>query len=277
MDRLVFVILERTKTLGVDPCVVDISKLFQGKELSESDQQLLTYIISNMDTVLQMGVRQIAKENYTSPASIIRLSKKLGYTGFIDLYYHLLPLVNAETELTGTSEDEFFQLDHALVLQHNAIGDMDEFIGKVLSLDGKFIFIYAAGFSAIAAEYLYKKLLLLGKQVILATTLDSIGVLENNLKNIGAFVAISKSGETQSVIDKLVKAKNAGIFTVAFTKETPNRRGVCSDLNFKVTDQHKLDDRNLLPNTFFPFTLLLVEYLLSRYLKEINEVDEPKE
>ncbi|WP_321434270.1 MurR/RpiR family transcriptional regulator [Trichococcus flocculiformis] len=257
--------------------MVDIAKLFQGKELSESDQQLLTYIISNMDTVLQMGVRQIAKENYTSPASIIRLSKKLGYTGFIDLYYHLLPLVNAETELTGTSEDEFFQLDHALVLQHNAIGDMDEFIGKVLSLDGKFIFIYAAGFSAIAAEYLYKKLLLLGKQVILATTLDSIGVLENNLKNIGAFVAISKSGETQSVIDKLVKAKNAGIFTVAFTKETPNRLGVCSDLNFKVTDQHKLDDRNLLPNTFFPFTLLLVEYLLSRYLKEINEVDEPKE
>ena len=127
------------------------------------------------------------------------------------------------------------------------------------------------------AEYLYKKLLLLGKQVILATTLDSIGVLENNLKNIGAFVAISKSGETQSVIDKLLKAKNAGIFTVAFTKETPNRLGACSDLNFKVTDQHKLDDRNLLPNTFFPFTRLLVEYLLSRYLKEINEVDEPKE
>jgi len=32
-----------------------------------------------------------------------------------------------------------------------------------------------------------------------------------------------------------------------------------------------------LPNTFFPFTLLLVEYLLSRYLKEINEVDEQTE
>ena len=95
--------------------MVDIAKLFQGKELSESDQQLLTYIISNMDTVLQMGVRQIAKENYTSPASVIRLSKKLGYTGFIDLYYHLLPLVNAETVPAGTSEDEFFQLDHALV------------------------------------------------------------------------------------------------------------------------------------------------------------------
>ena len=76
--------------------MVDIAKLFQGKELSESDQQLLAYIINNMDTVLQMGVRQIAKENYTSPASVIRLSKKLGYTGFIDLYYHVLPLVNAE-------------------------------------------------------------------------------------------------------------------------------------------------------------------------------------
>lgn len=269
--------MDRIKTLRVGLSVVDISKLVQGKELNESDQQLLTYIISNMDTVLQKGVRQIAKENYTSPATVIRLSKKLGYTGFIDLYYHLLPLVNAETVPAGKTEDEFFQLDHALVLQHNSIEDMDKFIEKALNLEGKFIFIYAAGFSAIAAEYLYKKLLLLGKQVILATTLDSIGVLENNLKNIGAFVAISKSGETQSVIEKVLRVKDEGIFTVAFTKETPNRLGDCSDLNFKVTDQHKLDDRNLLPNTFFPFTLLLMEYLLSRYLKKINEVDEPTE
>lgn len=76
--------------------MIDITKITQGVALSEMDEHLLTYILDNMDTVLQKGVRQIAKDNYTSPASVIRLSKKLGYTGFIDLYYHLLPLVNAE-------------------------------------------------------------------------------------------------------------------------------------------------------------------------------------
>ncbi|OJF91608.1 MurR/RpiR family transcriptional regulator [Alkalibacterium sp. 20] len=250
----------------------DIAKLTQGKELSELDQQLLTYILDHMDCVLQKGVRQIAKDNYTSPASVIRLSKKLGYTGFIDLYYHLVPLINAGKDTDKTTETDFFDLERSLVLQHNSTEDMDAFIENVLCLDGKFIFIYAAGFSAITAEYLYKKLLLLGKQVIIATSLDSVGVLENNLKNIGAFVAISKSGETQGVLDKMHTAKKAGVYTVSFTKETSNRLSEYSDLNFKITDKHKLDDRNLLPNTFFPFTLLLIEYLLSGYLKGINEV-----
>lgn len=254
--------------------MLDITKLTKGKELSDLDEQILTYILNNMDCVLQRGVRQIAKDNFTSPASVIRLSKKLGYTGFIDLYYQLLPLVNSETDKDETEGVDFFELERSLVLQHNSAEKTDAFIKNVLCLEGKVIFIYAAGFSAITAEYLYKKLLLLGKQVIIATSLDSVGVLENNLKNIGAFVAISKSGETQGVLDKVNTAKKAGIYTVSFTKESANRLSECSDLNFKITDQHKLDDRNLLPNTFFPFTLLLIEYLLSGYLKDINEVVE---
>lgn len=257
--------------------VVDINKVTQGKELSELDQQLLTYILENMDCVLQKGVRQIAKENYTSPASVIRLAKKLGYTGFIDLYYHLLPLVNTVEEKDQENEMGFFELERSLIMQHNSSEMMDAFIENVLQLEGKIIFIYAAGFSAITAEYLYKKLLLLGKQVINATSLDSVGVLENNIRNIGAFVAISKSGETQAVLDKIDTANKAGIYTVSFTKETPNRLSESTDLNFKITDQHKLDDRNLLPNTFFPITLLLIEYLLSVYLEDINEVDGQEE
>lgn len=252
--------------------MIDINKITQGKDLTDLDEQLLTYILSNMDTVLQKGVRQIAKENYTSPATVIRLSKKLGYNGFIDLYYQLLPMVNTKTEFIEDDLD-FFKLDHGLLLQYNTVEDMDIFIKKVLCLDQDFIFIYAAGFSSIAAEYMYKKLLLLGKKVIIATTLDSVGVLENNIKSIGVFVCFSKSGETKSVLEKLEAVKKEGIFSVSFTREIPNRIGECSDLNFKITDQNKLDDRNLLPNTFFPFVLLLIEYLLSRYLTEIHEVE----
>ncbi|MDV2888571.1 MurR/RpiR family transcriptional regulator, partial [Alkalihalophilus pseudofirmus] len=67
--------------------MIDISKLIQGKNLTELDVQLLQYIIDNLDNVLQKGVRTIAKENYTSPATVIRLSKKMGYSGFVDMYY----------------------------------------------------------------------------------------------------------------------------------------------------------------------------------------------
>lgn len=249
--------------------MIDISKIVQGKNLTEIDVQLVQYIIENIDTVLQMGVRKIAKENFTSPATVIRLSKKLGYTGFVDMYYQLLPLVKrADLPQNGVMED-FLEISEKDFLDHNSLEDFQSFIDNVLNLKQSYIFIYATGFSAIAAEYLYKKLLVLGRKTIFASGTDSIGVFENNLEDIGALVVISKSGETQLIIDKLQAAKEHQIFTVSFTKETDNRIAELSDLNFKIIDHSKLDDRNMLPNSFFPCLMLMFEFIIKQYVETI--------
>jgi len=248
--------------------MIDISKLSKGKNLTELDVQILKYIVENIDTVLQKGVREIAKENYTSPATVIRLSKKLGYTGFVDMYYQLVPQVK-KVELQPTEViGDFPEIRPQDFFQYNTMEDFELFIEKVLHLKQSYIFIYATGFSAIAGEYLYKKLLVLGKKTIIASGTDSIGVFENNLEDIGALVVISKSGETQQVIDKLHAAKEHAIFTVSFTKETDNRAAEIADLNFKLFDTNKLDDRNMLPNIFFPRLLMLFEYILKVYFEQ---------
>lgn len=253
--------------------MIDIRKIIQGKKLTELDIQILQYIIDHIDTVLQMGVRHIAKENYTSPATVVRLSKKLGYTGFVDMYYQLLPQVKKlEVRQAGGMKD-FPEIRPQDFFKYNTMEDIEQFIDKVLNLRKKFIFIYATGFSAIAAEYLYKKLLVLGKKTIIASGTDSVGVFENNLEDIGALVAISKSGETQLVIDKLQAAKEHQIFTVSFTKETGNRAEELSDLNFKIVDNYELDDRNMLPNIFFPRLLMLFELIFKEYFDRMNRND----
>lgn len=246
--------------------MADLNKIVAGKKLTELDKTILTYIVDNIDTVLQMGVREIAKANYTSPATIIRLSKKLGYTGFVEMYYHLAPKIKqAENPQTEDSE-ELFKVDLSTLYQHNSQQDIEQFIEQVLNLKQKYIFLYATGFSSIAAEYLYKKLLVLGKKTIFASGSDSIGVFENNLEDIGAFIVISKSGETQQVIDKLKLAEEQDIFRVSFTKNTPNRIADLTNISFKIHDYNELDDRNMLPNTFYPELLMLFEYLLKVYL-----------
>lgn len=256
--------------------MIDISKLTQGKNLTELDAQILKYIVENIDTVLQKGVREIARDNYTSSATVIRLSKKLGYTGFVDMYYQLVPQVKKaslqQTEVIG----DFPEIRLQDFFEYNTMEEVNLFIEKVLHLRQNYIFIYATGFSAIAAEYLYKKLLVLGKKTIIASGTDSIGVFENNLEDIGALVVISKSGETQQVIDKLKAAKEHDIFTVSFTKETENRTTEIADLNFKLFDNNKLDDRNMLPNIFFPTLLMLFEYILKEYFGRLNKNNDEK-
>jgi DNA-binding MurR/RpiR family transcriptional regulator len=253
--------------------LIDLRKMFHGKNLTELDKQILQYIIEHIDTVLQMGVRKVAKANYTSPATVIRLSKKLGYTGFVDMYYQLLPQVKKMEIRPGGRMKDFPEIRPQDFFQYNTMEDIERFIDRVLHLRKKLIFIYATGFSAIAAEYLYKKLLVLGKKTIIASGTDSVGVFENNLEDIGALVAISKSGETQLVIDKLQAAREHQIFTVSFTKETGNRAAELSDLNFKIVDNYELDDRNMLPNIFFPRLLTLFELIFKEYFDRMEPND----
>ena len=73
--------------------MIDLSKLTDGKNLSEMEKTVLYYIVEHIDEVLKMGVRGVAKENFTSSSTITRLTKKLGYSGFVDMYYKLLPMV----------------------------------------------------------------------------------------------------------------------------------------------------------------------------------------
>lgn len=253
--------------------MIDISKIIQGKNLTELDVQILQYIIHNIDHVLQKGVREIAKENFTSPATIIRLSKKMGYTGFVDLYYHLLPMIKKVETSKSSDIEGFLQISEKDFLIHNSLDEIEMFIGKVLNLKQKYIFIYATGFSAIAAEYFYKKLLVLGRKTIFSSGTDSVGVFENNLEDIGALVVISKSGETQLVINKLLAAKEHDVFTASFTKETENRVAELSDLNFKITDLNKLDDRNMLPSSYFPSLVLLLEFIFKQYVSNLTAKD----
>lgn len=229
--------------------MIDLSKLIQGKKLTDTEESILHYMIEHMDTVLEKGVRTVARENFTSPATVMRLSKKLGYNGFIDLYYHLKPLVK------GTSP-------HSV---EETTEEIERFLQLVNKMQEKNIFIYATGFSAIIAEYMYKKLLVNGKRALFASGTDSIGVLESNQAMAGMFLTVTRSGETPQVIEKMKYFKNQGIPIVTFTNEIDNAAACLADVVFRIPDEHKLDDRNIQGNTYFAHVLLLFEQIIKEY------------
>lgn len=259
----------KQKKLG-DWVMYDLSKIVQGKSLTETEENVIKYILSNMDTVLEKGVRQIARENFTSPASIMRLSKKLGYSGFIDMYYQLLPLVQESEKESITDESLAGYNPLEEILKVNDERDMKSFIALLKSSKSKYVFIYATGFSAIIGEYFYKKFLVCGQRVIFATGTDSIAILESNIDSIGMLLTVTKSGETQQVIEKMNYCKERGIPVVTFTNEMDNRAAELADVTLRVTDAEKLDDRNMSPNFFFSEILMLFEYLMRNYCEGLR-------
>nr|WP_234945824.1 MurR/RpiR family transcriptional regulator [Atopostipes suicloacalis] len=247
---------------------LDFNKLMTGKNLTNLEENILKYFIENINEIQDMGVRDVAKATYASPASVIRLSKKLGYTGFTDMYYSLLPIIKKSEVDVYSSKNTILDYNFSTIAGQLSEDKINNFNEKIFKKSKKYVFIYATGFSKIISEYIYKKLLVLGRKAIISSGSDSIGVFENNLEDIGAMLVISKSGETEQVYNKLLTASEADIYTISVTQDSDNRMALLSDLNLPVKDIHQLDDRNMLPNIFFPSVLLLFEFLLEKHLEQ---------
>lgn len=242
--------------------MLDLKKIVDGKHLTPGEMEILRYIVDHVEGLLEKGVRQIARETFTSPSSIMRLSKKLGYGGFVDMVYQLQPLVKGEESRRGDSGGQALEGPLASILALNGKKSMETF-RALLKSPGKYVFLYATGFSGICAEYFSKKLLVKGHKVIYASGSDSIAILESNLEEISMFVTVTKSGETRSVIEKMAVCKEKGIPVVTFTQEMDCSASRMADITFRVRDPQKLDDRNMAFNLFFAETIMLMEYLLT--------------
>lgn len=246
---------------------MDLSKLVENKGLTEIELKVLNYMIDNIEDLNKMGVRGIAKNNFTSTSTIMRLAKKLGYSGFLEMQYNLLSLTKNELADNLHESDFIESLKMNNLLQGVSNEDINKFLDILFDDNQKFIFIYANGFSGIVAEYINKKFLVMGKRCILSNGTDSIGVFENNLDFISSIIVISKSGETPMVLNKVRTAKEHNIKVVSFTNELENSISKISDISFKIEDTNKLDDRNIMPNTFFPKVLIIIELLVYEYYK----------
>jgi DNA-binding MurR/RpiR family transcriptional regulator len=249
---------------------VDLEKVIKNKELTKLEQQVLEYIINNIDSVIKLGVRGVAKENFTSTSTVMRLAKKLGYDGFVEMVYNIMPLIKREVIPVSDEVSPMDGVSLDILLKYIPDSNIKEFVELLLGIKNKVIFVYATGFSKLIAEYLSKKLLIIGKKSIFSSGGDSVGIFENHLDDMETLIVISKSGETNVVLDKVNTAKNKGIKVISITKEIENSIAKASDINFKILDINKLDDRNYYPNTFFPNSCMLVEYLIFRYFQELN-------
>lgn len=246
----------------------NLSKIINNKKITSIESQVLEYIIDNIDSVMELGVRGIAAANFTSTSTIMRLSKKLGFTGFIDMIYNITPLIDGSNTGIIEKSEALIGTDINFLSKYIDEDHVKRFIEILASGTRKYIFIYARGYSEIAGEYFNKKLLGIGIKSIL---IDSIGSFENNLEDMETLIVISKSGETKEVLDKVQVAKKKNKVVVSFTKEVENSISALSNISFKIFDMHKLDDSNVLPNSFFANMLMFMEYLIYRYYEETKK------
>jgi DNA-binding MurR/RpiR family transcriptional regulator len=247
---------------------LDISKIVDKYHLSKTEENILIYIINNIENIKEIGVRGIAKEHYTSTTVVMNLAKKLGYSGFLDMYYNLnFRLKDKKSNFSGEKDNKYYGVDLEQLLSLIEYKKISDFLDLLLENKNQIIYTCGQGFSAPITQYITRKLLVLGFNCIFSELYESYDV---NAIKAKLFIAISKSGETDFLVKVSQSARKNGIKIVSITGDSENTLAKISDINFKLYDRHPMDDRNKLDSSFYPNILMLFEYLIGEYLEKIK-------
>lgn len=238
--------------------MLDITKLFGNIKLTPVEETIITYLIENVDVCMNKGIRSIAKDNYTSPSTIIRLSKKLGYSGFVELMYSL------KNKLSSQNSNSFFHgMDGKDIFKTNYDSACDDFIKCIKNGN---ILISGEGFSEIVSKYIYMKLLVLGKKSFMSTFIDLDILFNNHTETIDSIILISKSGEGNHCVNSCRHAKERNLKIISFTGNSESTLARNSDIIFIIPDCEKMDNDNYYPNPFFAYCIETFELMIYKYL-----------
>ncbi|EEH97221.2 MurR/RpiR family transcriptional regulator [Clostridium tertium] len=238
----------------------DIYKIADNYKLTETERQILEYILKNIDNVLDKGVREVAQANYTSATTIIKLSKKLGYTGYVDMLYRLNFIIkNNEKNQERTSDITSFidEIDKSTI---------DSFIDNLIKHRKDIIYITGTGFSSPIVDFFCRKMLVLGFKCIKT---NSYGVYDNNQIGGALVIGISKSGETESVTKVIDYAAKNKLDIITFTGRPNSHMAKQSTIHFSILDDKELDDRNITSNYFYARVMIVMEYLLDKAMNSL--------
>lgn len=233
---------------------IDIYKLGERYNLTESEELALSYIVNNIDKALEIGVRGVAKECFASTSVVMNLSKKLGYKGFIAMIYRLE--LTLKSSLENKSITENYCLDFS---PQKGI----KFRNLLKEGKNKPIFVHGVGFSNPIAKYISDKLMVLGYFSMMSEYMENV---ERDYDEKPLLIVVSKSGETAAILNLCQKAKGKEVPVIVLTGVKSSSMESLAELNFVIKNSNILDDRNLEKNDFFGNTILFFEELIYEYL-----------
>lgn len=237
---------------------IDIYKIGERYNLTESEELALSYIINNIEKALEVGVRGVAKECFSSTSVVMNLSRKLGYKGFIDMVYRLELTLNTESKKKSLTESYCCDF---------TIYKGEKFRTLLKEKNNRPIFVHGIGFSNHIARYINDKLMVLGYFSMMSEYMENV---ERAYEEKPLLIVISKSGETAALLNLCNKAKAKDVPIIAITGIQRSSMEELAELTFVIKNSNILDDRNLEKNDFFGNSILFFEEIIDAYLKRTD-------
>lgn len=215
--------------------MIDISVMLNmlkyKEDLSMAERAVLDYLIENKSVLKDFSVEKIAEAAYTSPASVVRMCKKLGYKGFKDFKIDFI-LANAKVEVPENKE--YFDVvltkdshcgqsaieNNIKVLEDTLKLYDEETVSKAaeLIMGARKILIFGKGSSFLVCKDLEMKLRRINKFCIAQGESHDQLVDATFISQKDVIIFVSNSGKTKEIISAALLAKENKAKIISITK-----------------------------------------------------------
>ncbi|MEO2517969.1 MurR/RpiR family transcriptional regulator [Enterococcus avium] len=234
-------------------------------ELSDLDKDILQFMLANPDKVRSSGIMELAEMVHASKSSVLRTTKKLGFSGYSELKYFLRHTETSQQQETSDKDIFEKQLDDIKktleYMQSVNLEPINEMFDK-----SQTIYCYATGFSQknIIDEF-YKMLLNVDKRALVLPNETELDMVMPMITQNDCVVIASLSGETDDIKENLTAFEVRKIPVLAVTAVGDNyfARHSTHHLNF-YCDFFVIGRRRLQSQSLIGLSCLM-DYLLRSY------------
>lgn len=219
------------------------------KHASGAEKGIIEFILHDPKVIVGLTIHECAKASYTSPSSVVRLCRKLGFDGYKEFHQSLVyELALLDLDLKEKSKEITFQdslhdiiekvTSKNILSLDNTAKLMDDNSVKAcvdLMLQSRSICLFGMGASLLVAKDAYLKFLRINKPCIINDDWHAQLLQARNMISEDLAIAISYSGMTKEVIECIKAAKEKGAKVIAITRFEDNPLAKLADYNLSVS------------------------------------------
>lgn len=219
------------------------------KHASGAEKGIIEFILHDPKVMVGLTIHECAKASYTSPSSVVRLCRKLGFDGYKEFHQSLvyeLALLDLDLKEKGkeiTFQDSLHDIIEKVTSKNilsldNTAKLMDDNTVKAcvdLMLQSRSICLFGMGASLLVAKDAYLKFLRINKPCIINDDWHAQLLQARNMISEDLAIAISYSGMTKEVIECIKAAKEKGAKVIAISRFEDNPLSKLADYNLSIS------------------------------------------
>jgi RpiR family transcriptional regulator, carbohydrate utilization regulator len=272
--------------MGASKLMMSNKKLFLKKilmeldeDINDSEYNILNDLIDNIDIIQKYSIREAAKNNFISTASISRLCYKFGLSGYSELKFFLKS--EYEKFIEKTYNDNL-SLKNKLYLIINSFEDnykktidyineneLKEFLKLIY--ENKGISVCGSGLSEVMAMYFFQRFQMAGKRVNFINLNAPSEIYVNQLKESSSIIVFSKSGNMQNISNKLNIARKNNVKVILITSQKKSKILDEADITIEIYGNNKSRDKNDKISSYNSNVIILIDILVELYIENIKE------